>query len=567
MMKTNYLTVMALSLLAALSGCQAEEEAQDKPQTAIPVGLSGDVAQARAEFGSAADLTAIGVFAYFTNGAFSEGNATPNFMYNQQVERQSDGSWTYSPVKYWPNNTTDRISFFAYAPYVDETPAGGSNPTISGNTATGFPKLTYTVPAAENNQVDLLASVPLMNQTYGTSGGTANGSLKFAMKHALTKITFSAKSEMKIKVTSLTVNTAPATATLTFTDSGFGWGTYTGTQTFTATLDSGGTEVTANATDTTTLATFFLLPDKASATFSLSYVQDGETAAATKTNVALPLTWTQGGNVNYVLNVKKDGLSVAAIQSNEWTGNSSTDEAIDSKVPNADFKADVLKLGDYYYSDGTTSDGGYRKYTNGTTAHLPVMPVLTDKDGNARSVVGIVLLAGRHYTDAADYRSTGIEEESNIAGYAVALQSISNVAWCNKSGEYNVGTSTNTNDWQGFYNQQQIEAYAAANGWAMSSFPAANACKNYTPAAPATSSGWFLASNMQVKAICYELNILNASFLKAKGAEIYGGYNFWVSTEYDGNYSFARHIYMTAGNESFSLRSKGNYVRPMLAFR
>ena len=27
------------------------------------------------------------------------------------------GGWTYSPVKYWPNNKNDKISFFAYAPY------------------------------------------------------------------------------------------------------------------------------------------------------------------------------------------------------------------------------------------------------------------------------------------------------------------------------------------------------------------------------------------------------------------------------------------------------------------
>ena len=89
-------------------------------------------------------------------------------MFNQKVERAGNGSpWTYSPVKYWSNNTTDRLSFFAYAPYVDEMATGGSNPSFQEKiTAKGFPALTYTVPSAEANQVDLLASVPLMNQTY-----------------------------------------------------------------------------------------------------------------------------------------------------------------------------------------------------------------------------------------------------------------------------------------------------------------------------------------------------------------------------------------------------------------
>ena len=101
-MKTNYLTAVVLGLLAALSGCQAEDDTPHTPQGNIPVGFSGDVPGTRAtkEYESAADLTDIGVFAYFTNGAFSEGSSTPNFMYNQQVERQTgDGSWTYSPVK------------------------------------------------------------------------------------------------------------------------------------------------------------------------------------------------------------------------------------------------------------------------------------------------------------------------------------------------------------------------------------------------------------------------------------------------------------------------------------
>lgn len=71
-------------------------------------------------------------------------------------------------------------------------------------------------------------------------------------------------------------------------------------------------------------------------------------------------------------------------------------------------------------------------------------------------------------------------------------------------------------DWQGFYNQQQIENYVtanSANGWTMSNFPAANTCKNYTPAAPATSSGWFLPSSGQLRGMSSgNCNILNSIF-------------------------------------------------------
>ena len=322
MMKTNYLTAVALGLLTALCGCQAEDDAPHTPQGTIPIGFSSDVPQTRAtkEYGSAADLTNIGVFAYFTNGTFSEGSSTPNFMYNQQVERQADGSWTYSPVRFWPGNTTDKISFFAYAPYVDEAASGGSNPSFQGKTAAGYPQLTYTVPGAEADQTDLLAAVPLMNRT-----APAGEQVKFKLKHTLTKVNVSIKSEVGIIVTALSVNNVPAAATLTFTDSGFDWGSYTGTKTVNATLAGGGTAVTANAADAQSLATFFVLPQKASATLSITYTQDGTPSMQfTKTDIALPATptaWEQGMSVGYTLHVKKDG-KVTATVGQEWTSES-----------------------------------------------------------------------------------------------------------------------------------------------------------------------------------------------------------------------------------------------------
>ncbi len=47
-----------------------------------------------------------------------------DFMNNQKLSYDANaigtiGNWVYSPIKYWPNNTKDRVSFIAYAPYVD----------------------------------------------------------------------------------------------------------------------------------------------------------------------------------------------------------------------------------------------------------------------------------------------------------------------------------------------------------------------------------------------------------------------------------------------------------------
>ena len=81
-----------------------------------------------------------GVFAFYhDNATYPVNNTTlkPDFMFNEQIHWAS--GWTYSPLKYWPNETdndsqspaaeaasdhVDKLSFFAYAPYVNLTTTG-----------------------------------------------------------------------------------------------------------------------------------------------------------------------------------------------------------------------------------------------------------------------------------------------------------------------------------------------------------------------------------------------------------------------------------------------------------
>ena len=129
-----------------------------------------------------------GVFGYYTQGAEFGASATPNFMYNQQVKWDGTNSkWTYSPVKYWPNETIndsqtgngavadntssyDRLSFFAYAPYVSAGSGSIGITGLSANTATGAPVITYMVDqtADASSCVDLLWGVAESNVTWGT---------------------------------------------------------------------------------------------------------------------------------------------------------------------------------------------------------------------------------------------------------------------------------------------------------------------------------------------------------------------------------------------------------------
>lgn len=166
-----------------------------------------------------------GVLAYYTgdngsaDGAYSA-SATPNFMYNTKV---STASWTYSPLKYWPNehgsNATsdhvDKLSFFAYAPWTNVTNlATGSTglsegiTSLTGNAATGDPKISFTIPAKGSEQVDLLWGVAAADaptataQVSPTNTITAgkpfidltkqecDGKVKYVFKHALAKLDF-----------------------------------------------------------------------------------------------------------------------------------------------------------------------------------------------------------------------------------------------------------------------------------------------------------------------------------------------------------------------------------------
>lgn len=165
-----------------------------------------------------------GVFSTYTDaGDYDPAAAKPNFMYNQHVHWTTAGGWTYSPLKYWPNETVhdsqspaaegpsgvllaDKLTFFAYAPYVS---AGSGSEGITGmstNSATGDPTISYTVAAAPENSVDLLwGVVPAGGLSYkAASGQTINREaglpllnllkpdkdqkMKFLFKHALSRI-------------------------------------------------------------------------------------------------------------------------------------------------------------------------------------------------------------------------------------------------------------------------------------------------------------------------------------------------------------------------------------------
>ena len=169
--------------------------------------------------------TGFGVFATFTDAAaYDKGNpdaldngAKPNFMYNQEVSwstvSPSTGTWTYTPVKYWPNDysTGDvgggatgsknggKVSFFAYAPFmarpsnIDSKDNDGILNVSSNSTGMNHMLITYRayasnekdiLPVTSSEGIDLLWAIPVFDATKQD----VNENVSFFFKHALSKL-------------------------------------------------------------------------------------------------------------------------------------------------------------------------------------------------------------------------------------------------------------------------------------------------------------------------------------------------------------------------------------------
>ncbi len=134
------------------------------------------------------DSEGFGVYAIYTGtGDHADiTDFTPNFMNNQQV-KWDGAAWSYSPVKYWPNAKTEKVSFVAYAPYqsgnvmsVAET--GYHIALPPGSTGDGT-ILTYHIGTDVTKQKDVLVA-RARDQT--NEAGTVN----FEFKHALSRVAF-----------------------------------------------------------------------------------------------------------------------------------------------------------------------------------------------------------------------------------------------------------------------------------------------------------------------------------------------------------------------------------------
>lgn len=193
---------------------------------------------------------------------------------------------------------------------------------------------------------------------------------------------------------------------------------------------------------------------------------------------------------SYAITVKANGLEVETPWGYDWSDGG--EENVTPKQVQL-FKADELKIGDYFYSDGTWSDGGLRKrYEDGSMVTADPKPAPEE----GKTVVGIVF-----QTDPS--RIGAKEKEKLGAGKAHGLvMSVKNAAtkqgWGPGEDEGLKKCKTKAdsyNDISGYGNCERIRS----NRGNFDNYPAFKAADDYntTSPVPATTTGWYLPASGQ----------------------------------------------------------------------
>lgn len=166
-----------------MTGCSQNEVIDEVAQNkAIEFDTySGRPAQVRATSAVNGAIPSLGVFGYYTEGNDWTITSSPNFMKNQEVTREDDGKYVYSPLKYWPNNPNDKVSFLAYSPYKE-----GTELTVVDNKLT----MSYEVAQTVTDQTDLL--YPKNSNTINLTKQNTTEKVTFHFGHALARIGLSA---------------------------------------------------------------------------------------------------------------------------------------------------------------------------------------------------------------------------------------------------------------------------------------------------------------------------------------------------------------------------------------
>ena len=145
--------------------------------------------------GNSISVTAIQHIDKWSGGEFN----TPTTIMNNVKVTYNGGSWSYSPVVYWPETSNEYISFYSYAPFNSEI--GNVNKSLSV-TDNGSMIFSMTRDGANPINEDVLYAIA-RNENYANTG---NSSVSFVFDHALTKLNFAMRLSSDIETEDVKVN-------------------------------------------------------------------------------------------------------------------------------------------------------------------------------------------------------------------------------------------------------------------------------------------------------------------------------------------------------------------------
>lgn len=183
------------------------------------------------------------------------------------------------------------------------------------------------------------------------------------------------------------------------------------------------------------------------------------------------------------------------------------------------YTADDLKIGDYFYSDGTTSDGGLRNFISGTGAQTWESPKPEPVSG--KKLIGIVFTTDEERIsehEKAKGWNHGLVISTNWVYTPTGSQDLP-LSWYNGvrdeteigipnivGADYKEQYQLCDNNIDGYYYNQQIRTEREADYNKVWTYGAFYQAGHYTIAAPDNTSGWYVPSVGQM------LDVYRAAF-------------------------------------------------------
>ena len=230
--KAKYILVAVLASVAA-AGCARVEIISESIPVTFTTYRQRTETKADASYvapgGDFAEGAVVGVMGYYHDGCTFETDPSniTDYMYNTALTKQSDGSWTYSPIKYWPNefgtgansDNVDKLSFWGYYP---RNATGLSlyksgTTTAYDNNTSGLPKAVFTQSTDPAYQVDLMFTEPLLNLYRNDASNHSrltDGEVTLVFKHALALVEFQLAEGTGAKLNTLDLTNIKKTGTV-----------------------------------------------------------------------------------------------------------------------------------------------------------------------------------------------------------------------------------------------------------------------------------------------------------------------------------------------------------------